>query len=475
MTVKYTADHEWISFDEAGPATVGITHHAQDALGDVVFVDLPAVGRTFAKGDVAGVVESVKAAADLYMPVGGEVVEVNEALRADPSLANMVRQIVENTAKHDIMLIGLDDPRQGIVHVVGPEQGLTIPGLLIVCGDSHTATHGALGSIAIGIGASEVSHVLLTQTFWQKKPKRMRVTVDGKCGPGIGAKDIALSIIARIGTNGAQGHAVEYAGRAIRALTMEGRLTLCNLAIEAGARTGMVAPDETTYAYVKGRPFAPKGAEFDRAVAVWQQLPSDPDAEFDTEVSLDANAIAPVVTWGTSPEDTLPIDGAVPDPALLDDPARAQQVQGALDYMGLTARQKLTDIRVDRVFIGSCTNARIEDLRSAAAVLSGRKAKVPGLVSAGSTLVKQQAEQEGLDKVFIDAGLTWAESGCSMCLGLNGDIVPPGERCASTTNRNFRGRQGPGARTHLMSPAMVAAAAVSGHLADVRPMLQGRA
>jgi len=303
----------------------------------------------------------------------------------------------------------------------------------------------------------------------------MRVTVDGKCGPGIGAKDIALSIIARIGTNGAQGHAVEYAGRAIRALTMEGRLTLCNLAIEAGARTGMVAPDETTYAYVKGKPFAPKGAEFDRAVAVWQQLPSDPDAEFDTEVSLDANAIAPVVTWGTSPEDTLPIDGAVPDPALLDNPARAQQVQGALDYMGLTARQKLIDIRIDRVFIGSCTNARIEDLRSAAAVLSGRKAKVPGLVSAGSTLVKQQAEQEGLDKVFIDAGLTWAESGCSMCLGLNGDIVPPGERCASTTNRNFRGRQGPGARTHLMSPAMVAAAAVSGHLADVRPMLQGRA
>jgi 3-isopropylmalate/(R)-2-methylmalate dehydratase large subunit len=408
--------------------------------------------------------------ADHYVPTHARNLPI-----ADPSLANMVRQIQENTAKHGIMLMGLDDPRQGIVHVVGPEQGLTIPGLLIVCGDSHTATHGALGSIAIGIGASEVSHVLLTQTFWQKKPKRMRVTVDGKCGPGIGAKDIALSIIAKIGTNGAQGHAVEYAGRAIRALTMEGRLTLCNLAIEAGARTGMVAPDETTFAYVKGRPFAPKGAEFDRAVQVWQQLPSDPDAEFDTEVSLDANAIAPVVTWGTSPEDTLPIDGAVPDPALLDDPARAQQVQGALDYMGLTARQKLTDIRVDRVFIGSCTNARIEDLRAAAAVLSGRKAKVPGLVSAGSTLVKHQAEQEGLDKIFTEAGLTWAESGCSMCLGINGDLVPPGERCASTTNRNFRGRQGPGARTHLMSPAMVAAAAVSGHLADVRPMLQGRA
>jgi 3-isopropylmalate/(R)-2-methylmalate dehydratase large subunit len=303
----------------------------------------------------------------------------------------------------------------------------------------------------------------------------MRVTVDGTCGPGVGAKDIALSVIARIGTNGGQGHAIEYAGRAIRALTMEGRLTLCNLAIEAGARTGMVAPDETTFAYVKGRPFAPKGADFERAVAIWQNLPSDPDAEFDTEVSLDASAIAPVVTWGTSPEDTLPIDAAVPDPSAVEDPDKAKQMQGALDYMGLSARQKLTDIRIDRVFIGSCTNARIEDLRAAAAVLRDRKAQVPGLVSAGSSVVKQQAEQEGLDKVFTAAGLTWGESGCSMCLGLNGDVVPPGERCASTTNRNFRGRQGPGARTHLMSPAMVAAAAVTGHLADVRPMLAGRA
>jgi 3-isopropylmalate/(R)-2-methylmalate dehydratase large subunit len=393
----------------------------------------------------------------------------------DPSLKKMVDQLVENTGKHGVMLMGMNDPRQGIVHVVGPEQGLSIPGLIIVCGDSHTATHGALGSIAIGIGASEVSHVLLTQTFWQKKPKRMRVTVDGRCGPGIGAKDIALSIIAKIGTNGAQGHAVEYAGSAVRALTMEGRLTLCNLAIESGARTGMVAPDETTFAYIKGRPFAPKGDDYERAVEVWRRLTSDGDAEFDTEVSLDASAIAPVVTWGTSPEDTLPIDGAVPDPAKVDDPARAEQMRGALDYMGLSPSQKLTDIRIDRVFIGSCTNARIEDLRAAASVLAGRKAKVPGLVSAGSTMVKHQAEQEGLDKIFSAAGLTWAESGCSMCLGINGDLVPPGERCASTTNRNFRGRQGPGARTHLMSPAMVAAAAVSGHLADVRPMLQGRA
>jgi 3-isopropylmalate/(R)-2-methylmalate dehydratase large subunit len=408
--------------------------------------------------------------ADHYVPTHARSKPI-----ADPSLARMVSQIEDNTRRHGIMLMGLHDPRQGIVHVVGPEQGLTLPGLVIVCGDSHTATHGALGAIAIGIGASEVSHVLMTQTFWQKKPNRMRVTVNGKCGLGIGAKDIALSIIAKIGTNGAQGHAVEYAGSAIRALSQEARLTLCNLAIESGARTGMVAPDETTFAYVKGRPFAPKDADFERAVEVWRTLPSDRDAEFDREVSLDASVIAPVVTWGTSPEDTLPIDASVPDPAQVDDPARAEQVRGALDYMGLKASQKLTDIRVDRVFIGSCTNARIEDLRAAAAVLSGRKAKVPGLVSAGSTLVKHQAEQEGLDRIFTEAGLTWGESGCSMCIGINGDTVPPGERCASTTNRNFRGRQGPGARTHLMSPAMVAAAAVSGHLADVRPMLQGRA
>src|SRR5437764_219787 len=346
----------------------------------------------------------------------------------DPSLKHIVQQLADNTKKHGITLMGLDDPRQGIVHVVGPEQGLTIPGLLIVCGDSHTATHGALGSIAIGIGASEVSHVLLTQTFWQKKPKRLRVTVGGKTGPGIGAKDIALSIIAKIGTNGAQGHAVEYAGDAIRALTMEGRLTLCNLAIESGARTGMVAPDETTFAYVQGRPFAPKDEDFERAVEVWRRLASDADAEFDTEVSLDASAIAPVVTWGTSPEDTLPIDAAVPDPAQVDDPARPPPLQGALDYMGLSPRQKLTDIRVDRVFIGSCTNARIEDLRAAAAVPAGRTPKVPGLRSAGSTQGNHQAEQRGLDKSFTAAGLPWGESGCSMCIGINGDIVAPGER-----------------------------------------------
>ncbi|GIK80772.1 MAG: 3-isopropylmalate dehydratase large subunit [Alphaproteobacteria bacterium] len=391
---------------------------------------------------------------------------------ADPAIARMVEQLAANTAAHGITLFGLDDPRQGIVHVVGPEQGLTLPGLLVVCGDSHTSTHGAFGAFAFGIGASEVAHVLTTQTLWQVKPKRMRVTVDGRLAPGGAAKDIILSIIARIGANGAHGHAIEYAGSAVRGLGMEGRLTLCNMSIECGARCGMVAPDETTFAYVRGRPFAPQGAALDRAIAAWNALPSDADAAFDREVALDASEIAPVVTWGTSPEDALPIDGRVPDPARERDPARAAAMRGALDYMALTPGQKLTDIRIDRVFIGSCTNARIEDLRAAAAVLAGRTAKVPGLVSPGSSLVKRQAEQEGLDRVFTAAGLEWVASGCSMCVGINGDLVPPGERCASTTNRNFRGRQGPGARTHLMSPAMVAAAAVAGHLADVRPLIR---
>jgi 3-isopropylmalate/(R)-2-methylmalate dehydratase large subunit len=393
---------------------------------------------------------------------------------ADPSIAAMVTDFEANAAASHISNFGLGDPRQGIVHVVGPEQGLTLPGLLIVCGDSHTSTHGAFGAYAFGIGASEVAHVLMTQTIWQKKPKRMRITVGGKAIPGVVAKDIALAIIAHIGADGAQGHAIEYAGSAITALSMEGRLTLCNLSIEAGGRCGMVAPDATTFAYLKGRPYAPKGAAFDRAVEDWATLVSDKDAVFDREVTLDAGAIAPIVTWGTTPDDALPIDGSVPDPARERDPVRANYVRDALDYMGITPGKKLTDITIDRVFIGSCTNSRIEDLRAAAAVLAGRVSKVPGLVSPGSMTVKRQAEEEGLDRIFREAGLEWADSGCSMCVGINGDVVPPGERCASTTNRNFRGRQGPGARTHLMSPAMVAAAAVSGHLADARPFLAGR-
>jgi 3-isopropylmalate/(R)-2-methylmalate dehydratase large subunit len=407
--------------------------------------------------------------ADHYVPTRGSRRNI-----ANPELARMVRQLEENCASHQIKLFGLDDARQGIVHVVGPEQGLTLPGLLLVCGDSHTSTHGALGAYAFGIGASEVAHVLMTQTIWQQKPKRMRVSVDGAVPPGITAKDIVLAIIASIGADGATGCAVEFAGSAIRALSMEGRLTLCNMSIEAGARCGVVAPDAATFAYLKDKPYAPKGAAFDQAIEAWSKLATDQGAAFDREVALDAANIAPIVTWGTSPQDSLPIDASAPDPTRESDPKRAQYVRDALDYMGIAAGKKLTEIAIDRVFIGSCTNARIEDLRAAAAILAGRASKVPGLVSPGSSLVKRQAEDEGLDRIFRQAGLEWGESGCSMCVGINGDLVKSGERCASTTNRNFRGRQGPGARTHLMSPAMVAAAAVSGHLADVREFLAGR-
>jgi len=407
--------------------------------------------------------------ADHYVPTRGSRRNI-----ANAELARMVRQLEDNCATHAITLFGLDDPRQGIVHVVGPEQGLTLPGLLIVCGDSHTSSHGALGAYAFGIGASEVAHVLMTQTIWQKKPKRMRASVDGVLAPGVSAKDIVLAIVAAIGTDGASGYAVEFAGSAIRALTMEGRLTLCNMSIEAGARCGTVAPDAVTFSYLKGRPYAPTGPAFEQAVDDWSRLASDPGAIFDHEVALDAATIAPIVTWGTSPQDALPIDAITPDPAREPDPERAQYLREALDYMGIAPGKKLIDIAIDRVFIGSCTNARIEDLRAAAAVLAGRTSRVPGLVSPGSTLVKNQAEGEGLDRIFREAGLEWGESGCSMCVGINGDLVGPGERCASTTNRNFRGRQGPGARTHLMSPAMVAAAAVTGHLADVRELLGSR-
>jgi 3-isopropylmalate/(R)-2-methylmalate dehydratase large subunit len=391
---------------------------------------------------------------------------------ADAELGGMVQRLEANAIRHGIRLFGLGDPAQGIVHVVMPELGLTLPGLMIVCGDSHTSTHGALGALAFGIGASEVAHVLMTQTLWQKKPKRMRITVSGTLDEQVTAKDLALHTIATIGTAGAQGHAVEYAGTAISALSMEARLTLCNLSIEAGARCGMVAPDATTFAYVEGRRYAPKGADLTAAADGWRTLASDPDAAFDREVAIDAGAVAPTVTWGTSPEDALPVGAAIPGPDP-SDPARARRLADALDYMGLQAGQKLTDIAVDRVFIGSCTNARIEDLRAAAAVLAGHRAAVPGLVAPGSSAVKKQAEAEGLDRVFAAAGLTWADSGCSMCVGMNGDRAAPGERVASTTNRNFRGRQGPGSRTHLMSPAMAAAAAVTGRITDVRALAGG--
>jgi 3-isopropylmalate/(R)-2-methylmalate dehydratase large subunit len=459
---KLWSSHE-IAHREDGAALLFVDRHYVHEGSFLAFDQVRKRGRTVAEPTLTFGI------ADHYVPTRGR-----ERPIADRSIAAMVDKLETNTAENAISLFGLRDARQGIVHVVGPEQGLTLPGLLIVCGDSHTSTHGAFGAYAFGIGASEVAHVLMTQTLWQKKPRRMRATVGGKTAPGIVAKDIALSLIARIGADGARGQAVEFAGSAIAALSMEGRMTLCNMTIEAGGRCGLVAPDAVTFAYLKGRPFAPQGAAFDRAVEAWSKLGSDTDATFDREVTLDASAIAPAVTWGTTPEDALPIDASVPDPAREADPARAKYLRDALDYMGIAPGKKLTSIAIDRIFIGSCTNARIEDLRAAAAVIAGHKSKVPGLVSPGSSTVKRQAEEEGLDRIFRDAGLEWADSGCSMCVGINGDIVPPGERCASTTNRNFRGRQGPGARTHLMSPAMVAAAAVTGHLTDVRQLLGGR-
>lgn len=426
-----------------------------------------AFAKLAARGASVAVPSQTFAVVDHYAPTRGR------SRIADPQIARMIDTLRQNATDHGLRLFDLDDPSQGIVHVVGPEQGLTLPGLLINCGDSHTSTHGAFGALAFGIGATEVAHVLATQTVWQKKPKAMRISVEGQLGQGVTAKDIALNWIAKLGTGGAQGHAVEYAGSAIRDLSMEGRMTLCNLSIEGGARFGMVAPDETTFAYIKGRPYAPQGEAWNAVVEAWRELASDAGAAFDREIVIEAADIAPTVTWGTSPEQALPIDAALPDPATLP-PAKAEAAVAALDYMGLSAGQRLAGTPVDQVFIGSCTNGRIEDLRAAAAVLSGRAAKVPGLVSPGSQLVKAQAEEEGLDRVFTEAGLEWAASGCSMCVGMNGDLVESGKRCASSTNRNFRGRQGRGARTHLMSPAMVAAAAITGAIADVRPLLEGR-
>jgi len=363
------------------------------------------------------------------------------------------------------------DKRQGIVHVIGPEQGATLPGMTVVCGDSHTSTHGAFGCLAHGIGTSEVEHVLATQCLVAKKMKNMRVLVEGALGRGVTAKDVALAVIGRIGTAGGTGCAIEFAGSAIRGLTMEGRMTLCNMAIEAGARAGMVAVDDTTIQYLKGRPFSPSGPEWEQAVITWKMLHSDPDAKFDREVRLEADVISPQVTWGTSPEMVVPVEAAVPDPDKEKDPVRREGMERALAYMGLKPRTPIQDILLDKVFIGSCTNSRIEDLRAAAAVAKGRKVapniKV-AMVVPGSGLVKAQAEKEGLDKVFRESGFEWREPGCSMCLAMNADRLEPGERCASTSNRNFEGRQGSGGRTHLVSPAMAAAAAIAGHFVDVR-------
>ena len=381
-----------------------------------------------------------------------------------------VETLEANAAEFGVPYFGMNDIRQGIVHVIGPEQGFTQPGMTIVCGDSHTATHGAFGALAFGIGTSEVEHVLASQTLIQKPAKNMRITVEGPAPEHVTAKDIILAIIGKIGTAGGTGHVIEFAGEAIMDLSIEGRMTVCNMAIEAGARAGMIAPDEKTFAYLKGRPMAPSGALWDQAVSWWQSLPSDAEAKYDTEVTLKAADIVPTVTWGTSPEDALPITAAVPDPKKVGDVAKRAKVERAIEYMGLEAGMKLTDIKIDTVFIGSCTNSRIEDLRAAASIAEGQQVKdgVRAMVVPGSGLVKQQAEEEGLDKVFIASGFEWREPGCSMCLAMNADKLKPEERCASTSNRNFEGRQGRGGRTHLVSPAMAAAAAISGNLDDVR-------
>jgi len=389
----------------------------------------------------------------------------------NPEIRRVVEMMDENAAEFKLPHIGWYHPDQGIAHVIGPELGISQPGMLISCNDSHTATHGACGVLAVPIGGgSQLRHVVATQTLWLKKPKTMRISIDGGLPQTVTAKDVILSIINRIGVGGGTGYAVEYAGSTIRSMSMEGRLTICNMSIEAGARIGMIAPDETTYKFLSGRRYAPKGADWDKAVGYWKTLPTDPNAKFDHELSLDAAKLAPMVTWGTSPEDCSPVDGVVPDPSVIGDGDRRRHVERALDYMKLRPMTPLQQVAIDRVFIGSCTNSRIEDLRAAASVLKGRKASVPGMVSPGSHGVKRQAEAEGLHRIFLDAGLEWRDPGCSMCNGSNGELVAPGERCASTTNRNFEGRQGRGALTHIMSPAMVAAAAVYGRLADVRSM-----
>jgi 3-isopropylmalate/(R)-2-methylmalate dehydratase large subunit len=402
--------------------------------------------------------------ADHYVPTVGRAA----ADAPTPEIRRMLETFDQNVAAHRITAFRLNDERQGIVHVVGPEQGITLPGLLLVCGDSHTSSHGALGAFAFGIGQSENRHVLATQTIWQAPQKTFRVRVDGRLPRGVGAKDVVLAIIAKIGAGGAAGHVIEYAGRAVERMSVEERLTVCNMSIEAGARAGLVAPDDTTFSYLHGRPFAPSGAAWEAAVDYWRTLRTDDEARFDREIVLDASVLEPMVTWGTSPEDALSIGAVVPDPGAIADTARRHSMAKALEYMGLRPGDRLEGLPVDRVFIGSCTNGRIGDLRAAAAVLRGRKVRVPSIVVPGSGLVKKQAEAEGLDRVFREAGFEWRHAGCSMCVGINGDTGRSGERIASTSNRNFEGRQGKGVRTHLVSPAMAAAAAIAGKLIDVR-------
>ncbi len=444
-------------------------HLVHEVTSPQAFEGLRAAGRRVRRPDLTLAVADHNVPTTRRTDANGDRLPV-----ADPASAAQLAALDANARAFGVRYIPDGAVAQGIVHVVGPEQGFTLPGTTVVCGDSHTAAHGALGALAFGIGTSEVEHVLATQTLRLAPSKTMEVRVDGALGFGVSAKDLILAIIGRIGAAGGNGHVIEYRGEAIRALGMEGRLTIANMSIEAGARSGLIAPDETTFAYLKGRPMAPAGDDWDRAVAWWRTLATDDGARFDKSVTIDAATIAPTVTWGTSPEDTAPIDGVVPDPDSFADPAKRVAAAQSLAYMGLAPGTPLRDVAIEHVFIGSCTNSRIEDLRAAAAVIGQRRVHggiKQALVVPGSGLVKRQAEAEGLDRIFTDAGFEWREPGCSMCLAMNPDKVPPGERCASTSNRNFMGRQGPGARTHLLSPAMAAAAAIEGRLADVRELI----
>ncbi len=453
-----------------GTAILYIDRHlVHEVTSPQAFEALRVAGRTVRRPDLTLAVPDHNLPTTARRDAAGKPIPI-----ADKESAQQLDALTRNAPAFGIRYIGDADREQGIVHVVGPEQGFSLPGATIVCGDSHTACHGGLGALAFGIGTSEVEHVLATQTLQLKRSKTMEVRVEGDLRPGVSPKDLILHIIGVVGTAGGTGHVIEYRGKAFENMSIEGRLTVCNMSIEAGARAGLIAPDETTFAYVKGRPYAPKGEAWDKALAWWKSLPTDPGATFDKSVVISAADVEPTVSWGTSPEDVVPIGGTVPDPASFADPSKQQAARASLDYMGLEPGTRMTDVEVQNVFIGSCTNSRIEDLRAAAAVIKGRK-KAAGVhwavVVPGSGLVKEQAEAEGLDAVFIEAGLEWREPGCSACLGMNPDKVPAGERCASTSNRNFVGRQGPGARTHLVSPAMAAAAAVTGRLTDVRDLL----
>ena len=472
MSAKTLFDKLWddhlVRTDEGGTALIYIDRHlVHEVTSPQAFEGLRLSGRKPWRP------QSAVATPDHNIPTKGRELGIQ-----DPIARIQVEALDRNCREFGIEEFGMQDARQGIVHVIGPEQGLVLPGMTVVCGDSHTSTHGALGALAFGIGTSEVEHVLATQCLIQKKSRTMRILVEGELGPGVTAKDVALAIIGEIGTAGGTGYVIEYAGSAIRGLSMEGRMTVCNMTIEAGARAGLIAVDQTTIDYVEGRPHAPSGALWEQAVSDWRRLHSDPGAQFDREIRIDAATIAPQVTWGTSPEMVVPVDGRVPDPALESDATRAEGMRRALAYMDLQPGLPITEIAVDHVFIGSCTNGRIEDLRAAAAVARGRRVAdnvQQALVVPGSGLVKRQAEEEGLDRVFVEAGFEWRDPGCSMCLAMNADRLAPGDRCASTSNRNFEGRQGKGGRTHLVGPAMAAAAAVTGRFTDIRALQGGGA